>query len=191
MLLRAAANTASDFLMHSRSRFSVLSGRGPHNACQLIRLSTTRSGRCQAAFSGSSNNKQYPEDSLNDMRLHAVAVQQDQRKADASSRTVMERVAAAIAAPSGPAATGEIFAKHPGGQSHDVAVDEGSQPDDQIARSDVLAHKRAAVQQAFLKGRLGFSFSAGGLMFPYYGALSAPVKTAVLEGSHPACMHTD
>lgn len=34
---------------------------------------------------------------------------------------------------------------------------------------DIKAHKRAAVQQAYLNGTLGFGFSAGGLVFPYYG----------------------
>jgi hypothetical protein len=34
---------------------------------------------------------------------------------------------------------------------------------------DLKAHKRAAVQQAYLNGTLGFGFSAGGLVFPYYG----------------------
>jgi hypothetical protein len=33
----------------------------------------------------------------------------------------------------------------------------------------IKAHKRAAVQQAYLNDTLGFGFSAGGLVFPYYG----------------------
>lgn len=34
---------------------------------------------------------------------------------------------------------------------------------------DVQAHKRAAVQQAYINNSLAFGFSAGGLVFPYYG----------------------
>eukprot|EP00879_Flechtneria_rotunda_P000290 GHRR01000380.1.p1 GENE.GHRR01000380.1~~GHRR01000380.1.p1 ORF type:complete len:616 (+),score=201.49 GHRR01000380.1:254-2101(+) len=47
---------------------------------------------------------------------------------------------------------------------------------------DVIAHKRAAVQQAFLNNSLGFGFSAGGLLFPYYvGLVSSLVQQGVLE----------
>eukprot|EP00882_Tetradesmus_deserticola_P013544 GHRQ01014380.1.p1 GENE.GHRQ01014380.1~~GHRQ01014380.1.p1 ORF type:complete len:384 (+),score=86.76 GHRQ01014380.1:169-1152(+) len=46
---------------------------------------------------------------------------------------------------------------------------------------DLKAHKRAAVQQAFLNGTLGFGFSAGGLVFPYYvGLVSSLVQRGVM-----------
>jgi hypothetical protein len=38
-----------------------------------------------------------------------------------------------------------------------------------LSWEEVQEHKRAAVQQAFLNDSLGFGFSAGGLVFPYYG----------------------
>lgn len=48
---------------------------------------------------------------------------------------------------------------------------------------DIQAHKKAAVQQAFLNGTLGFGFSAGGLVFPYYGACTsqAPAYSHLLK----------
>ncbi|WIA18834.1 hypothetical protein OEZ85_003513 [Tetradesmus obliquus] len=46
---------------------------------------------------------------------------------------------------------------------------------------DIKAHKRAAVQQAYLNGTLGFGFSAGGLVFPYYvGLVSSLVQKGVM-----------
>ncbi|KAF6257104.1 acyl transferase/acyl hydrolase/lysophospholipase [Scenedesmus sp. NREL 46B-D3] len=46
---------------------------------------------------------------------------------------------------------------------------------------DLKAHKRAAVQQAYLNGTLGFGFSAGGLVFPYYvGLVSSLVQRGVM-----------
>jgi hypothetical protein len=46
---------------------------------------------------------------------------------------------------------------------------EGSISESSVDWEDVQAHKRAAVQQAFINNSLGFGFSAGGLVFPYYG----------------------
>lgn len=45
----------------------------------------------------------------------------------------------------------------------------GSEAESSIDWEDVQAHKRAAVQQAFINNSLAFGFSAGGLVFPYYG----------------------
>jgi len=53
-----------------------------------------------------------------------------------------------------------------------------SEAESSIDWEDVQAHKRAAVQQAFLNDSLGFGFSAGGLVFPYYG-------------EQHACMHKE
>lgn len=47
---------------------------------------------------------------------------------------------------------------------------------------EIQAHKKAAVQQAFLNGTLGFGFSAGGLVFPYYGKQQPPRA--------PECVHS-
>lgn len=44
-----------------------------------------------------------------------------------------------------------------------------SETESSIDWEDVQAHKRAAVQQAFINNSLAFGFSAGGLVFPYYG----------------------
>eukprot|EP00775_Hariotina_reticulata_P004212 gene4212-4461_t len=54
-----------------------------------------------------------------------------------------------------------------------------------LSVEEVLEHKKAAIQQAFLNDSLGFGFSAGGLIFPYYvGLVSSLVQCGVL--SRPA-----
>ncbi|KAF8064606.1 HEBP2 [Scenedesmus sp. PABB004] len=62
------------------------------------------------------------------------------------------------------------------------SVDGGASSSGGDAEGEVLAHKRAAVQQAFINGSLGFAFSAGGLVFPYYvGLVSRLVDAGVLS----------
>jgi hypothetical protein len=53
--------------------------------------------------------------------------------------------------------------------SNSVGSDSESVAQSSIDEQEVQEHKRAAVQQAYLNGSLGFGFSAGGLVFPYYG----------------------
>lgn len=57
----------------------------------------------------------------------------------------------------------------------------GSETVDGLTVDEIKAHKKAAVQQAFLNGTLGFGFSAGGLVFPYYGEQrhSRPRRTRI------------
>jgi hypothetical protein len=51
----------------------------------------------------------------------------------------------------------------------------GSEAESSVDWEDVQGHKRAAVQQAFINNSLAFGFSAGGLVFPYYGACASPL----------------
>lgn len=53
--------------------------------------------------------------------------------------------------------------------SSSIGSDSESVAQSSVDEEEVKEHKRAAVQQAYLNGSLGFGFSAGGLVFPYYG----------------------
>lgn len=64
--------------------------------------------------------------------------------------------------------------------SSDSSSLEASEAELSIDWEDVQAHKRAAVQQAFLNDSLGFGFSAGGLVFPYYGKQHACMHKQVV-----------